>query len=198
MILLEYKKSKREDNLDISFFFDYENRVKDRIIYKVINFEKNKDLLQGLPYVKYLDLAIVFYYLMPESLIPNVDGSILIKNEHMERWQITTNDLMSAASTNTPKLLGTKVQGIMSTIAEYAPDDDLAEMIVFAKHIAVAIKKAFPCIKVGMGVLGLEVRHAHIHLVPMQSEKDLIFSNPKLHPTNEELAEAAAKIRKEL
>jgi histidine triad (HIT) family protein len=78
------------------------------------------------------------------------------------------------------------------------PDDDLAEMIVFAKHIAVAIKKAFPCIKVGMAVLGLEVRHAHIHLVPMQSEKDLIFSNPKLKLTNEELAEIAAKIRKEL
>ena len=78
------------------------------------------------------------------------------------------------------------------------PDDDLAEMIVFAKHIAVAIKKAFPCIKVGMAVLGLEVRHAHIHLVPMQTEKDLIFSNPKLKLTNEELAEIAAKIRKEL
>lgn len=78
------------------------------------------------------------------------------------------------------------------------PDNDLAEMIVFAKHIAVAIKKAFPCIKVGMGVLGLEVRHAHIHLVPMQSEKDLNFSNPKLKLTNDELAEIAAKIRKEL
>jgi histidine triad (HIT) family protein len=49
-----------------------------------------------------------------------------------------------------------------------------------------------------MGVLGLEVRHAHIHLVPMQSEKDLIFSNPKLHPSQEELAEVAEKIRKEL
>ena len=77
-------------------------------------------------------------------------------------------------------------------------DEDLAEMIVFAKHIAIAIKKAFPCIKVGMGVLGLEVRHAHTHLVPMQSEKDLIFSNPKLKLTNEELAEIAEKIRKEL
>lgn len=77
-------------------------------------------------------------------------------------------------------------------------DEDLAEMIVFAKRIAIAIKKAFPCIKVGMGVLGLEVRHAHIHLVPMQSEKDLIFSNPKLKLTNEELAEIAEKIRKEL
>ena len=78
------------------------------------------------------------------------------------------------------------------------PDEDLAEMIVFAKHIAIAIKKAFPCVKVGMGVLGLEVRHAHIHLVPMQSEKDLIFSNPKLHLSNEELVEIAEKIRKEL
>ena len=59
-------------------------------------------------------------------------------------------------------------------------DEDLAEMTVFAKKIAVAVKKAFPCRKVGMAVLGLEVPHAHIHLVPMQTEKDLILSNPKL------------------
>ena len=78
------------------------------------------------------------------------------------------------------------------------PDADLGEMMVFAKHIAVAIKKAFPCVKVGVAVLGLEVPHAHIHLVPMQSEKDMLFSNPKLKLTNEELAEIAAKIRQEL
>ena len=46
-------------------------------------------------------------------------------------------------------------------------DEELAEMIVFAKKVAVGIKKAFPCIKVGMAVLGLEVAHAHIHLIPM-------------------------------
>ncbi|MCR4764647.1 MAG: HIT family protein [Bacteroidaceae bacterium] len=78
------------------------------------------------------------------------------------------------------------------------PDADLAEMMVFAKHIAIAIKKAFPCVKVGVAVLGLEVPHAHIHLVPMQSEKDMLFSNPKLKLTNEELAEIAEKIRQEL
>lgn len=78
------------------------------------------------------------------------------------------------------------------------PDNDLAEMIVFAKKIAIAIKKAFPCVKVGMGVLGLEVRHAHIHLVPMQTEKDLIFSNPKLHLPNEELAKIAEAIKAQL
>lgn len=76
-------------------------------------------------------------------------------------------------------------------------DDELAEMQVFAKHVAIAIKKAFPCVKVGMAVLGLEVPHAHIHLIPMQSEKDMLFSNPKLKLSEEEFKEIAAKIRAE-
>lgn len=75
-------------------------------------------------------------------------------------------------------------------------DEELAEMIVFAKQVAVAIKKAFPCRKVGMAVLGLEVAHAHIHLVPMQSEKDMLFSNPKLKLSDEEFNEIAESIRK--
>ena len=74
-------------------------------------------------------------------------------------------------------------------------DEELAEMTVFAKRMAEAIKKAFPCKKVGMAVLGLEVPHAHIHLVPMNSEKDMIFSNPKLKLSDEEFAEIAKKIR---
>ena len=76
-------------------------------------------------------------------------------------------------------------------------DDELAEMTVFAKRVAVAIKKAFPCVKVGMAVLGLEVPHAHIHLVPMQSEKDMLFSNPKLQLSHEEFENIAARIREE-
>lgn len=73
-------------------------------------------------------------------------------------------------------------------------DDEIAEMMVFAKKVAVAIKKAFPCRKVGMAVLGLEVAHTHIHLVPMQTEKDMLFSNPKLKLTEQEFKEAADKI----
>ena len=76
-------------------------------------------------------------------------------------------------------------------------DDEIAEFQVFAKEVAVAIKRAFPCIKVGEAVLGLEVPHAHIHLVPMQSEKDMIFSNPKLSLSEEEFKETAAKIFEE-
>ncbi len=74
------------------------------------------------------------------------------------------------------------------------PDDEIAEFQVFAKKVATAIKRAFPCIKVGEAVLGLEVPHAHIHLVPMQSEKDMIFSNPKLTFSEEEFKETADKI----
>lgn len=76
-------------------------------------------------------------------------------------------------------------------------DDEIAEMTVFAKKVAAAIKKAFPCRKVGMAVLGLEVAHAHIHLVPMQSENDMLFSNPKLKLTEEEFRDTADRIRKE-
>ena len=76
-------------------------------------------------------------------------------------------------------------------------DGEIGEYMVFAKKVAVAIKRAFPCKKVGMAVLGLEVPHAHIHLVPMQSEKDMIFSNPKLKLSEEEFREIAGKIYEE-
>ena len=73
-------------------------------------------------------------------------------------------------------------------------DEEIGAMQIFAKKVATAIKEAFPCVKVGQAVLGLEVPHAHIHLVPMQSEKDMLFTNPKLKLTAEEFAEIAQKI----
>lgn len=73
-------------------------------------------------------------------------------------------------------------------------DDEIAEFQVFAKKVATAIKKVFPCIKVGQAVLGLEVPHAHIHLIPMQSEKDMLFSNPKLKLDEDEMKAIAGKI----
>ena len=73
-------------------------------------------------------------------------------------------------------------------------DEDLAEMQVFAKKVAAAIKTAFPCIKVGQAVIGLEVPHAHIHLIPIQKESDMLFSNEKLKLTADEFKEIAEKI----
>ena len=76
-------------------------------------------------------------------------------------------------------------------------DDELAEFQVFAKKVAKAIKTAFPCKKVAEVVLGLEVPHAHIHLIPMQSEQDVDFRREKLKLSEEEFKEIAAKIRDE-
>lgn len=73
-------------------------------------------------------------------------------------------------------------------------DEELGEMQIFAKHVAIAIKKTFPCIKVGQAVLGLEVPHAHIHLIPMQSEKDMLFTNPKLQLSADEFQNIAQQI----
>ena len=73
-------------------------------------------------------------------------------------------------------------------------DDEIARFQVFAKQVARAIKAAFPCVKVGQAVLGLEVPHAHIHLIPMQSEADMSFSKPKLSLSAEEMQATADAI----
>lgn len=76
----------------------------------------------------------------------------------------------------------------------YLSDEELAAMHVFAKHVALAIQKAFPCRKVGEAVIGLEVPHAHIHLIPIQNESDMLFSNPKLKLSDEEFKSIAERI----
>ena len=73
-------------------------------------------------------------------------------------------------------------------------DEELADFEVFAKQVAVALKKAFPCKKVAQVVLGLEVPHSHIHLIPMNSEGDVDFRKEKLHLPAEEMQQIADKI----
>ena len=75
-------------------------------------------------------------------------------------------------------------------------DELLGEMILFAKRVSLAIEKAINCKRVGVMVIGLEVPHAHIHLVPIQNEGDLNLSNPKLKLTSDEFNEIADKIQK--
>jgi histidine triad (HIT) family protein len=73
-------------------------------------------------------------------------------------------------------------------------DDQLSGMILFSKKVAEAIRKVIPCNRIGVAVLGLEVPHAHIHLVPMDTMEDVNFKNPKLKFSPEEFKEIAAKI----
>jgi histidine triad (HIT) family protein len=74
-------------------------------------------------------------------------------------------------------------------------DDTLAGLTIFAKKVAVAVKKAVPCKRIGIAVIGLEVPHTHIHLVPMNSMGDINFTKQKLSPLKEELAAVTEKIK---
>jgi histidine triad (HIT) family protein len=74
------------------------------------------------------------------------------------------------------------------------PDDYLSEMLLFAKPIAKAIEKCFPCDRCGLEVIGLEVPHAHLHLIPINSSDDLNFTRKKLKLSPDELKEVQERI----
>ena len=76
-------------------------------------------------------------------------------------------------------------------------DETISAHVVFAKRVAAAIKKAIPCVKVGVCVMGLEVPHSHIHLIPMQQEGDMDFRKEHLHLEAEEMKAIAEAIAKE-
>ena len=71
-------------------------------------------------------------------------------------------------------------------------------LMFFAKKVAHAIEKAIPCERIGVAVIGLEVPHAHVHLIPINQESDMNFKNPKLKLSNEEMNEIAARIRQQI
>ena len=78
------------------------------------------------------------------------------------------------------------------------PEDLLSEIFLFAKPIALAIEKALPCNRCGLSVIGIEVPHAHMHLVPLNSANDLNFTAPKLNPSKQELENTQEKLLKAL
>jgi histidine triad (HIT) family protein len=80
----------------------------------------------------------------------------------------------------------------------HMPENYLSEILLFAKPIASAIENSFPCKRCGLSVVGLEVPHAHLHLIPLNTMNDINFTRKKLSPTKEELKEAQEKILKAL
>ena len=77
-------------------------------------------------------------------------------------------------------------------------DKEFAALQLFSKNVAKAIEKAIPCKRIGVAVIGLEVPHAHIHLIPLNNVSDINFSRPKLNLPKEEMEEIAEKIRKQM
>lgn len=113
-ILQCYEENRTED-FDLSFFMNWES-VKDRIMYKLINYDRNRELLKEVPYRKMLDLAVVYEYFL--DMDDNRSASILIRNDHMEAWGVTADELYAAASKNSPELMGYRLCSIEEIVRD--------------------------------------------------------------------------------
>lgn len=74
-------------------------------------------------------------------------------------------------------------------------DETLSSLMLFAKKIAIPLREAIPCLRIGVSVIGIEVPHAHVHLIPLNTMDDVNFTRPKLKPSPNELAQTAETIR---
>lgn len=101
-ILEVYVRGLPRNNVDMDFFRDFE-KVRSRIVYRLVNREKNKELLDGIPHVDFLDLAICFYYSYEHPELG--EGMILIHDNHMKMWKTCHRELMQLAERNTPQLM---------------------------------------------------------------------------------------------
>ncbi len=110
-----YVQSKISVPIDPDFYRDFE-KVKDRILCKLINYEKNLELLGELPHIQCMDLAVVFYYKLEHEQIGN--GTILIYNNHLQMWGISKEELYETARENTPKILPFQFQGMKELLEE--------------------------------------------------------------------------------
>lgn len=123
-----YEENKMDEDFDIESFTDY-NQVKDHIVYRLINLNQNQELLEGIPFVPYLDLAIIFYYSIPENNLTNAyfqgaTASIQINNEHLEMWNVTVKDIYAQAKRNTHKMFPAVVKPIAEVLKKFLTNGD--------------------------------------------------------------------------
>ena len=119
-IISIYEKNQIGDNVDMNFFLNYET-VKQTIMFKLINYQKNEELLKNVPHIKYLDLAIVFYSLLLNDTFGS--ATILIHNSHLKLWNITQEELYQTAMENTPKVLKPKIHNMEEIMREMLLDN---------------------------------------------------------------------------
>ncbi len=112
-----YNKNKVNRQLDMRYFLNYES-VREQIAYKLINTEKNKELLADVPHIEFLDLSIVFQCLISNEQIGQ--ASVLIHNAHAKLWGVDAQKLYSCAATNTPRLLEYHIESMQDTLRELA------------------------------------------------------------------------------
>ena len=135
-----YKESLPKENIDMNFFKDFE-KVKDRIVYRLIHGERNKELLKDIPHIPFWDLAICFSYAFHSEELG--DGMILIHNDHMENWNVNHSRLMQLAEVNTPKLFPASFCGINEVLKPMHVDIDLSECVEEQLYVLTNRKKIY-------------------------------------------------------
>lgn len=136
-ILETYEEHRQSSSIDLSFFTDFE-KVKEKILFKLINTEQNTKLLDEVPSVSFLDLSIIFYYLFDSTDSSN--ATILIRKEHLDFWKVNADDLLHIAKENTPKLLPYTLNSMLDIIAGIKADvppmdtDELLPMYVLTNE----------------------------------------------------------------
>ncbi len=124
-ILEVYVRGLPRGNVDMDFFKDFDS-VRDRIVYRLVNREKNRELLQEIPHVDFLDLAVCFCYSYENPEIG--EGMILIHNTHLEMWQTSHRELMRLAERNTPRLMPAWLCSMASALNGILDEEALAQL----------------------------------------------------------------------
>lgn len=115
-ILADNETYSIERNLDVHEFLDF-SRLRDRVMYRLINYEMNRDFLDTVPMREVLDLAVVYYYRVEDEELSG--ATCVIRNEDVERWGVTEEELWDLASVNTPRDEPAKIRGICDSLREY-------------------------------------------------------------------------------
>lgn len=125
MIIFENKYYSIERNLDVDKFMDFD-RLRDKIMYKLINYDMNRAYLDTVPMRRMLDLAVVYYYRVDEEEL--LGATCVIRNEDIERWGVSEEDLWELASVNTPREEPARIRGLCECICDYYAMDPENEM----------------------------------------------------------------------
>jgi hypothetical protein len=111
-ILAFYFNNRPGDSFDVKWFCDF-NQIRKNLVYRLVNYEANQELLSMVPHTRFLDLAKIYY---ADCQIGETSGSILIYHTHVKEWKITEDELMAAAEENTPRLYPAKLQPLSSAL----------------------------------------------------------------------------------
>lgn len=124
-ILEVYVRGLPKGNVDMEFFKDF-HKVRDRIVYRLVNLEKNRELLREIPHVEFLDLAVCFYYSYEHPELG--EGMILIHNTHVEMWKTCHRELMQLAEYNTPRLMQAQLCSMDNALKGILDEEALAQL----------------------------------------------------------------------